>query len=609
MVMATKQTSFPILSPALAVKAMRDNGYKNAAYAIAELVDNAVQAGAKVVEILAQEEDDMVQTRRRFRLKQLAIMDDGHGMDADKLRMALQFGNGERLNDRSGIGRFGMGLPNSSISQAKRVDVWTWQAGHAKAIYSYLDMREIEQGELTQVPEPKNVKPPAIWIDRSVTAPQSKSGTLVVWSELDKCDWKTARSIFKNSEYVIGRIYRYFIGKGKLRLRMADFVDAKTEATTDNDLVANDPLYLTPNSQLPSPWDKQPMFDIYGVPTPIPCTISGVEHTVTVKYSVAKNEARGVNAGDEVHGKHAKNNVGVSVVRADRELELQTGWCNAFDTRERWWGIEVNFPPALDEIFGVTNNKQSARTLAEYSTIDLDLVAEREGFSSQQELHAEWSKDNDLRLVLVEVKKAIESNLGFIRQAIKAQATRRDKPERHPTFGDQAEIDGTKGTKVRQGEGHKGTSDLGEKQSNEAKLAQITKDLEADGLSREEAQERAEQWIRRELKYEFSEVAIDTGELFTVRPSGGKLLIGLNTTHPAYDNFVSLLNPNPVEENVVSDIASLTDRLAKSFEGLKLLLYSWARYEDEQTDGVKKQRAQEARQDWGRVARQFFQKD
>ena len=61
-------------------------------------------------------------------------------MTPDILTMALEFGNGMRLADRSGIGRFGMGLPNASISQCRRVDIWTWQAGPDNAVHSYLDV-------------------------------------------------------------------------------------------------------------------------------------------------------------------------------------------------------------------------------------------------------------------------------------------------------------------------------------------------------------------------------------------------------------------------------------------------------------------------------------
>ena len=52
----------------LAVKAMRDNGYKNAAYAVAELMDNSIQAGARRVELLCIQRTDFVEQRSRQRI-------------------------------------------------------------------------------------------------------------------------------------------------------------------------------------------------------------------------------------------------------------------------------------------------------------------------------------------------------------------------------------------------------------------------------------------------------------------------------------------------------------------------------------------------------------
>jgi len=604
--MTTREIDFDIVPAALAVKAMRDSGYKNAAYAIAELVDNAVQAGASVVEILCQEEEEFVQQRTRTRVKQVAVLDNGCGMNMEMLRRALQFGNGGRLNDRTGIGRFGMGLPNSSISQARRVDVWTWQAGQQNAVHSYLDVGEIERGELSEVPQPTEEAVPAVWVRRSASAKTSDSGTLVVWSDLDKCDWRTARSIFKNSEYTIGRVYRYFIQSGKLRLRMADFLGKATKPGTDDNVTANDPLYLTPNSTLPTPWNMEPMFERHGEPLKIEMDFGGQTSAVTITFSVAKKVARdGHNAGEQVHGKHAKNNVGVSIVRADRELELQTAWCNQYDTRERWWGVEVSFPPILDEVFGVTNNKQSARALAEFAVLGLDQVAEREGYGSEGELIEAWEQDHDPRILLVRIKQSIDSNLGFIRKVIKAQATTRQDDGKRHLDPNSAETIGTQATKRRQEEGYRGTSDLGESLAVDVRLAQIEEGLKAVGVDPGEAQARAAGLVRSGQKYEFYNVGIETAEFFTVRPKGGSLLIGLNTNHPAYDHLVTLLESSEDD----NDVDALKRRLRKSFEGLKLLLEAWARYEDELTDGVKKERAQEARLDWGRVARQFFRED
>ncbi|MNF11731.1 hypothetical protein D3C80_2130070 [compost metagenome] len=57
------------------------------------------------------------------------------------------------------------------------------------------------------------------------------------------------------------------------------------------------------------------------------------------------------------------------------------------------------------------------------------------------------------------------------------------------------------------------------------------------------------------------------------------------------------------------DNEELRRRLTNAADGLKLLLSAWARYEDEQPDGPRRNAAQETRADWGRLARQFMQND
>ena len=65
-----------------------------------------------------------------------------------------------------------------------------------------------------------------------------------------------------------------------------------------------------------------------------------------------------------------------------------------------------------------------------------------------------------------------------------------------------------------------------------------------------------------------------------------------------------------MEEDVEGvDTETLRSRLTNSLSGLKLLLMAWARYEDEQPDGKRRQAAQDSRVDWGRIARQFLERD
>lgn len=599
------EQNFDVVPTRLAVKAMRDSGYKNAAYAIAELVDNAVQAGARCVEILCKEEDELVKQRSRRRVQQIAVVDDGCGMSAETLRKALQFGNGERLNDRSGIGRFGMGLPNSSISQARRVDVWSWQAGQATALHSHLDLDEIESGEMRDVPLPTEGRIPNEWLKVSATAKTATAGTLVLWSKLDRCEWKTAQAIFRNSDFVIGRIYRYFLSEGQGRIRMASFHEGQQVAAFDEDVQPNDPLYLMPGTSTPAPWDANAMFEAYGEPYVASCTVGGKAHTITVRISVAKRSARlGHSPGGLPHGKHAGNNIGVSVVRAKRELELQTGWCIGYDPRERWWGIEVDFPPALDEIFGVPNNKQGARGLAEFATQSLDQIAMREGYASEQELKDAWTEENDPRMALVLVKLNIESNLAVIRRTIKEQHERSDKKRRHEDVNS-AESRGKSAAEQREQDGNVGGSDAADASSPEEKVKQITKVLEAAGLDADEARPLSTAVVESHAKFAFYEVDLQTPEFFSVRIKAGSILIGLNTNHPAYEHLIALLKHGDESD----DVATLKLRLHQSYEGLKLLLESWARYEDELTDGRRKEQAQLARMDWGRVARDFFRNE
>ena len=131
-------------SAGLAIGSMRDTGYRDAAAALAEIIDNSVQAQAKRVEVLVLERESRVVSRTSWQAERIGVLDNGTGMTSEVLVAALQFGNGAYKDDHSGIGKFGMGLPQSSISQCKRVDVYTWQDGPDNAIHTYLDIDAIE---------------------------------------------------------------------------------------------------------------------------------------------------------------------------------------------------------------------------------------------------------------------------------------------------------------------------------------------------------------------------------------------------------------------------------------------------------------------------------
>ena len=162
-----QELDFSIVSAKLTIEAMRDSGYKDTDHALAELIDNSVEAGADLIEVVAVETPpDPNRSHARARVSEIAVVDNGVGMDRTTLRRALKFGDGTRLDRSSrGIGRFGVGLPQSSISQCKRVDIWTWQNGATNAFHCYLDLEEIKTSGRKDVPEVMPEAVPDRWLE------------------------------------------------------------------------------------------------------------------------------------------------------------------------------------------------------------------------------------------------------------------------------------------------------------------------------------------------------------------------------------------------------------------------------------------------------------
>jgi hypothetical protein len=585
----------------LVVKAMRDNGYRNAAYAIAELMDNAIQAKAKQIELLCCEEVEMLQERKRSRIKEIAVLDNGIGMDAKNLRRALQFGNGTHLTpeEQLGIGKFGMGLPSSSVSQCRRVDVWSWQNGIENAFFSYLDLDEIESGRLIEVPEPISKNVPNRWLE--IGDSFSGSGTLVVWSKIDKCLWRTAQTIIDNSELLIGRMYRYFLSDNRTIIRLVSF-DGNTKKISINRYAEpNDPCYMMKNTSCPPPFNNEEMFQTWGEQMQKQIKFRGKDHPVKITFSIAKEKSRvgfgARNPGDLPHGKHAARNLGVSIVRAERELDLDTTWSNQYDTTDRWWGVEVSFEPALDELFGVTNNKQSARNFSELAKTDLEsLLDENQSLEITEDI---LSADEDPRLPLWQIANHIRKNILSMKALIKTQTEGTRSKKRYDT---QPEKKATDVTRQRQEEGHTGESDSQENNSPEERKDEIAQELINEGVAQTTAEELAAKTVDEGYKYTFSKANVNSPAFFDVQSRGGSMIVSLNVNHPAYSHLIEVLDEE-VEEMKLEEIRGKFNR-AK--DGLKLLLMAWARYEDEALDGTQKNNARDARWKWGRIAEDFM---
>ena len=600
----SKQTDLfdhEIIPLRLAITAMRDSGYKNTAYALAELIDNAVQAGASIVEVLCIERRELVRQRERSRLHRLAVLDNGSGMDSATLRMALQFGNGSRLDDRSGIGRFGMGLPNASISQAARVDVWTWQNGPGNALWTYIDLEEIDQARLSEVPRPLHAAVPEEWQELSDDI--GRSGTLVVWSKLDfeRLTWKRAQRALDHTERIVGRIYRRFIDNETVIVRLFA-QEEQGNCLVDRDARVNDPMYLRPLASLPPPFDGAPMFEELW-PETHEIEFAGVVHKVTARYSLARGETVALagtqERGKTPYGRHAAANMGVSVLRAGREIMLDDGWCIGYDPRERWWGAEVEFPPALDEVFGVTNNKQAATHFSELARTEWQEL--REGDEDFRDVVRRLKEDGDHRGWLLELSDAINRNLKKLREKIKAQSAgkRSTKKARHGMADDLTETV-NRAWKERS----RAVPVAGEDQA--PNLAEVQRDLtENKQYNREDAEQLVGLIRDAHLKVVFLEADFpDPFQLFNVEMKGNITEITFNRQHPGFDDIFGTV---AMDEDAVSELTreEVAERLTRAVNATKIVFAGWARYEREA--GVDRAKGlRRVRVAWGQMAAQFW---
>ncbi len=341
------RTSRPsLISPANFLLATRDTGYKSTALAVAELVDNSLQAEARQISI------DVITSVDPAYPIEITVTDDGAGMDEAILRRALTFGGSSRFDDRSSLGRYGMGLPNGALSRGRRIEVYTWQG--RDVLWSRLDIDEIIEGGQRTLPPVERVRRPPF-------ARSTPTGTVVRLMRCDRVEYKRPSALVRRLEQDLGRIYRRFLGKS---------LDLQVNGRP---IVAVDPLFLQRSSKTVGGRQFGDVL-IYQVPT-----AAGVGK-IEVKFSELPIDRWHALSTAEKREMGVTNAPCVSVVRGGREIDR--GWffmgAKRRENYDDWWRCEVGFDPVLDEMFGITHAKQTITPRGELLEIlasDLEPIA------------------------------------------------------------------------------------------------------------------------------------------------------------------------------------------------------------------------------------------
>lgn len=382
--------------------ALRNTGYKNIESAVSEIIDNSVEANAKNIFVILREG---VAASGRKVVTEVGFLDNGDGMPISVLGSCLGIGASTR-QERKGMGRFGVGLPQASLYACPEIEVYSWQNGVEDAHKVYLDINKIKSGEQTEIEDPELAslpEPYAAYVHYQTMIEEydfSKSGTLVIWKKCDRISPKTRGPLTERLEFSLGQKFRYFIHDGTSRIKL--ICDENPDAAVD--VAPNDPLFLMEDNRvlchqnepkkLYRPGQKSGIeapFELYTargtgtgeVEIPVKYVDKKgdvAESSVNVRFSIVKDKfydetafPEGTNPGNFALGKYVAKLEGISVIRAKREIDFRRfDFYNVInEPQHRWWGCEIIFDPELDEAFGVANNKQYVE-LKKVDVEDLD---------------------------------------------------------------------------------------------------------------------------------------------------------------------------------------------------------------------------------------------
>lgn len=348
---------FQLIAASAFVEGMRESGYKSTGTAIDEFVDNAYQAQATRVEIAY----DVVNSEgNQHGIGAVAVIDNGHGMEPEMIRAAVLWGGTHRHNDRSGLGRFGFGLPSAAVSITRHFEVFSKVKGgqwHCVTV----DLDDVCTGKhttddgLVLAPQPEAGALPT-WVVKALGKRSLDHGTVVLLVTPDRLTtgFRKPKAFHNSIMEHLGLIYRGMLN------RCALFVNQQRVDPVD-------PLFLDPNARFYDVGNdvfaegREPLQ--FGMKN----SRTGAEGIVRLRFSFMPPTFQ-QNADGQKNERLKiikENNAFFVVTRAGRQIDLVTRthypkeeFNNNLMTYDRNWAVELDFDPELDEEFGVPVNKQ-----------------------------------------------------------------------------------------------------------------------------------------------------------------------------------------------------------------------------------------------------------
>jgi hypothetical protein len=437
----------------LTVKSMRSAGYKTEAHAGADIVDNSIESGASQVHIIMNQE--------KGKVSEIAFIDDGSGILSDFLPWAVSWGASSQHGDsgkRNTFGRFGFGLPTASIKFATKYQVISRTDGDFHMVT--IDVEDLPKDDAGRPTQP-TVQPGKIpmWIVEYLSKNNTpfQGGldtvrTVVIWQNLDGLYTRTLPETENLMQRHFGVTYAGWLNQVSI------FVNGKRVEPIDVLFTSPAALYYDVEGTRAEDHGSQRIMVKGG---------DGEEYPITVRISRLPADAMTVrlHTGQKgqpprIREKIRRDYNGIFMTRHGRYIQL---WQPSGVPGVQWniymrqVCVQIDFTPELDELFGITPDKQTIaprpqiidilenkgvfrtiRTLAnEVKDERARLKADREGKVSDGQRVSEVVMDRISEMDVLnkrpksheETKKREEEAKKNLERAIKEKAAKSGVPE------------------------------------------------------------------------------------------------------------------------------------------------------------------------------------
>ena len=546
-----EEKKMPLIRLDKVYESLRYNDYE-AKNGIGEIVDNAQEAGANIIHVCITKERVKNGKKNCIKIKEVAVIDDGCGMNEELIGKCLALGETYRPpkpNGKLGIGKFGAGLTLGAISLARRVEVYSRNRGDADFLYSYVDLELIGDCQQVELPVPQKKSPKQEYGDLLKNA----SGTIVVLSNCDRIN-----NDIEDLAYFLARTYRKFIEQG-LKIYLSTKMDDESQYKAEQ-VFLHDPLYLA----APTKFDYEnrkmgKLFDLKAKeldPCYIPLEIPGQPGKtadVVIRMSLLPEgwrRFRGDGGSPEAKKRHIPDNEGFSILRADREVlyghvPFMTGTRGTARAQEidRFWGCEISFPPELDDYFQVRYIKRGAEPVEALRDQIRDKLKDSIN-SARKEIKEFFNKNEEEKLKEQNAFEAAENAMASVTHNLpmgqNTQNLTQEETERKLNLAAQESLDTKRD----------------------------------DALEQRDAVQKKKEELKKK-PFSVEPVLYPKSILFDTVHTPGSVIIKLNLNHPFYEMVMKpLCNIGDGD-----DAWAITAKNKRTWDAMLLLLFAYAKAE------------------------------